>query len=54
MFNQSVHEFYTRLLFKIDALPQDIGFPLDISAEFFNNLIPDVRKLFILEVLQVP
>ena len=41
--NQSVNEFYTRFLFKIDALPQDVTFPLDIAATFFNNLSPDVR-----------
>ena len=29
MVNQSVNDFYTRFLFKIDALPQDIAFPLE-------------------------
>ena len=43
MFNQSVNDFYTRLFFKIDALRQDIVFPLDIYVAFFNNLSPDVR-----------
>ena len=47
MFNHSLNEFYTRFLFKIDALPQDIVFPLDISETFFNNLIPDVREFLI-------
>ena len=41
--NQSVNEFYTRFLFKVDALLQKVVFPLDIAATFFNNLIPDVR-----------
>ena len=45
--NQSVNEFYTRFLFKIDALPQELGFPLDINTTFFKNLSPDVRELFI-------
>ena len=47
MINQSVNEFYTRFLFKIDALPQELGFPLDINTTFFKNLSPDVRELFI-------
>ena len=47
MVNQSVHEFYTRFLFKIDALPQDITFQLDIAATFLNNFSPEVRELLI-------
>ena len=47
LINQSVNEFYTRFLFKIDALPQEVGSPLDIAATLFNNLRPDVRELFI-------
>ena len=43
MINQSVNDSYTCPLFKIDVLPKEVGFPLDISAIFFNNLIPDVR-----------
>ena len=43
MINQSVNEFYTRFLFKIDKLPQEVGFPLNIAATFFKNLSPDVR-----------
>ena len=54
MVNQSVNEFYTRLLFKIDALQQDIAFPLNIAANFFNNLIPKVREFLISERVQVP
>ena len=42
MGNQSVNEFYTWFLFKIDALPQDVVFTLDIAATFFNNLRPGV------------
>ena len=53
MFNQSVNEFYTRLLFEIDALPQDVAFPLETSATFFNRLIPDVRDFLISEGVQV-
>ena len=37
MVNQSVNEFYTRFFFKIDALQQDVSFPLDIAATFFKN-----------------
>ena len=40
MVNQSVNEFYTQFLFKIDAIPQDYMFLLDI-ATFFNKLCPD-------------
>ena len=54
MGNQSVNEFYTWFLFKIDALPQDVVFTLDIAATFFNNLSTDVRKLLILRWVQVP
>ena len=43
MVNQSVNEFYTRFLFKIDALPQDVSLPLDIAENLFKNLSPDVR-----------
>ena len=28
MVNKSVNDFYTRFLFKMDALPQDVAFPL--------------------------
>ena len=44
---------YTRFLFKIDALPQDVTFPLDIDATFFNNLSPGVREFLISEGVQV-
>ena len=54
MVNQSVNEFYTQFFFKIDALPQDVAFSLEISATFFNNLSPDVRELLISEGVQVP
>ena len=47
MINQSLNEFYTCLLLKIDSLPQEVGFPLDIAATFFNNLSPDVRDFLI-------
>ena len=43
MFNQSLNEVVSRFLFKIDALTQDVVFPLDISTILFNNLIPNVR-----------
>ena len=38
-----LNEFYTCFLFKTDALPQNVVFPLDIAVTFFNNLSPDVR-----------
>ena len=53
MVNQLVNEFYTRFFFKIDALPHDVGFPLDITTTFFNNLIPDIRESLISEEVQV-
>ena len=43
MANQSVNEFYTLFLFKIDAPPQDVAVPLDIATTFFKNLSHDVR-----------
>ena len=54
MVNHSENEFYTRFLFKIDALPQDFTFPLDVSGTFFNNLSPDVREFLTSEGVQVP
>ena len=42
MINHLVNVFYTRFFFKIDALPQEVGFLLDIATVFFHNLIPDV------------
>ena len=47
MVNESVNEFYTRFLFKIDALPHDVILPLDIAATLFNNLSPNIRELLI-------
>ena len=47
MFNQSVNGFNTRFLFKIDALPQNFAFLLDIAATFFKNLSPNVREFWI-------
>ena len=43
MVNQLVNGFYTRFLFKIGSLPQDVVFPLDIAATFFNNFSTKVR-----------
>ena len=54
MVNQSLNKLYTRFLFKIDALTQDVTLPLDIAATFFNNLIPDVRELLIPGGVQPP
>ena len=54
MINQSVNEFYTGFLFKIDALPQEVGFSLDIATTLFNNLSPDVREFLISEGVQIP
>ena len=54
MVNKSVNEFYTRFLFKMYVLPQDVAFPLEIAATLFNNLTPYVRELLISEGFQVP
>ena len=54
MVNQSVNECYTRLLLKIDALPQDVAFPLYIAANFFNNLGPGISEFLISEGVQAP
>ena len=53
MVNQSVNEVYTRFLFKINALPQDVAFPLDIATTFSNKFIPDVREFLISEGVRV-
>ena len=47
MVNQSVNEFYTLFLFKMDALPHYIVLPLDIAATFFKNLSTNVREFLI-------
>ena len=51
--NLSVNEFYTRFLFRIDALQHDSAFPLGITANFFKKFITDVRELLISEGFQV-
>ena len=53
MVDQPVNNFYTQLLFKIEASSQDVEFPLDIAATFLNNLIPEIRTLLIPEGVQV-
>ena len=47
MVKQSINEFHTWFLFKMDALPQEIVSSLDIYKNFFNNLRTEVRELFI-------
>ena len=47
MVNHSVNEFYTRFLFALDAIPQDVAFPLDFAATIFKNLSPDAREFLI-------
>ena len=42
MVNQSVNEFYTWFLFKIDVPPQDVAFPPNIAANIFNNSSNDI------------
>ena len=42
MVNQLVKYFYTQILFKIDEIPQEIVFLLEIPATFFNKLGTDV------------
>ena len=54
MVNLSVNALYTWFLFKIDAIPQDVAFTLDIAATFFNNLSPDVIEFLMPEGVQVP
>ena len=54
MVNKSVNEFNTQFLFKIDALPQYVLFPLDISITVFNNFSPNVRELLISEGVHLP
>ena len=51
--NYSVDGFYMWFLFKIDALPQDVVFLLEIVAIFFNNLSPDVWEFLIPKGFQI-
>ena len=53
MINHLVNKFYTRFLFKIDTLLQEVGFLLNIAAKFFKKLSPDVREFLISEGVQV-
>ena len=53
MVNQLVNWFYKQFLFKIDAPPQDVAFPFDIAATYFNNFITNVREFLISEGVQV-
>ena len=53
MVNQSESDFYTHLLFRIDSLPQYVGYPLYMAAAFFNNLRPDFREFLISEGVHV-
>ena len=53
MLNQSVNDFYTRFLFKIDAIPQGVVLLIDISAKTFNNLSTNVREFLISVGFQV-
>ena len=54
MINQLVNEFYTRFLFKIDALPQDVLLPLKTATTFLNNFISDIMEFLISEGVKVP
>ena len=54
MVNNSVNEFNTRFVFKIDALTQDVEFSLEIAATLFKNLSTDARKFLMSEGVQVP
>ena len=52
MVNQLVKDIYTRFLFKIDALPQDVVFSLYIVATISDTLSTDIRGFFISEGVQ--
>ena len=53
MLNQSVNEFYTQFVLKIDVLPPDVVFMPDFATRFSNNLSPNVRYFLISEGVQV-
>ena len=53
MIDQSVNKFNTIFIFKIDKIPQEVGFLLDIAASFLNNLSPYVSEFLISEGVQV-
>ena len=54
MINQSVNYSYTWVLFKIDSVPQNVAFTLDIAANFFNNLSINIKEFLISEGFQFP
>ena len=53
MVNQSVNEFYTRCLLKIESLLQEVVLLVDIDANFLKKLSPGIRELLISEGVQV-
>ena len=55
MFHQLVNEFYSRFLFKLNKIPQDIhSITFGHRRTFFNEFSTKVRKLLISEGVQVP
>ena len=54
MENNPLNMFYTWFLFKIDALPQEVLFPLNTAETFLNNLSTDVGEFLMSEGVQVP
>ena len=41
MIKQLVNKFNTRFLIKIDSIPHDDMFPIDIAEAFFNTVSPN-------------
>ena len=53
MFNKLVNDFYSRFLFKIDSLSQDVLFLFSLMIFFPNNSIPEVLQFLISKWVQV-
>ena len=53
IFNKLVNDFYSRFLFKIDSLSQDVLFLFSLMIFFSNNSIPEVLQFLISKWVQV-
>ena len=53
IFNKLVNDFYSRFLFNIDSLSQDVLFLFSLMIFFSNNSIPEVLQFLISKWVQV-
>ena len=49
----SIEEFHANFLQRVNNLPQDIPFLMDVVATFFKNIRSDIRRIFEAENIAV-